>query len=103
MVVIETRVLRARLLLEKASDPASVAERFAASQIMLRPGVAQTQAVLARELSGGSDEAAAPLAADAGDGAEGPAGGAASFAAGAATRNSLFSSTFRSLLLCLFQ
>lgn len=30
---------------------------FAASQVLVRPGVAQTQAVLARELSGGSDEA----------------------------------------------
>ena len=29
-----------------------------ASQVLVRPGVAQTQAVLARELSGGSDEAA---------------------------------------------
>ncbi len=34
------------------------AEMFAASQLMVRPGLAQTQAVLARELSGGSDEAA---------------------------------------------
>ncbi|WP_245647699.1 CHAT domain-containing protein [Novosphingobium lentum] len=32
---------------------------FAASQVLQRPGVAQTQAVLARELSGGNDEAAA--------------------------------------------
>lgn len=47
----------AELLLAKG-DAASAAELFAASQIMLRPGVAQTQAVLARELSGGSDEAA---------------------------------------------
>ncbi|WP_426162724.1 CHAT domain-containing protein [Sandarakinorhabdus sp. DWP1-3-1] len=31
---------------------------FGASQILVRPGVAQTQAILARELSGGSDEAA---------------------------------------------
>lgn len=31
---------------------------FAAAQLLVRPGVAQTQAVLARELSGGSDEAA---------------------------------------------
>ncbi|MEA3062753.1 MAG: hypothetical protein QOJ94_2534 [Sphingomonadales bacterium] len=36
-------------------DPA---ELFRASQLLVRPGVAQTQAVLARELSGGSDEAA---------------------------------------------
>jgi CHAT domain-containing protein len=32
---------------------------FDAAQTLVRPGVAQTQAVLARELSGGSDEAAA--------------------------------------------
>ena len=36
----------------------SAADFFAASQVLVRPGVAQTQAVLARELSGGSDEAA---------------------------------------------
>ena len=35
-----------------------MADLFAASQVLVRPGVAQTQAVLARELSGGSDEAA---------------------------------------------
>ncbi len=45
------------LLLKKASDPAATAEIFAATQLMVRPGLAQTQAVLARELSGGSDEA----------------------------------------------
>lgn len=33
-------------------------EFFTASQTLIRPGVAQTQAVFARELSGGSDEAA---------------------------------------------
>ncbi len=45
-------------LLADRSDRADTAERmFAASQLMLRPGLAQTQAVLARELSGGSDEA----------------------------------------------
>ncbi|MFN4019471.1 MAG: CHAT domain-containing protein [Erythrobacter sp.] len=33
-------------------------ELFAASQLLQRPGLAQTQAALARELSGGSDEAA---------------------------------------------
>jgi CHAT domain-containing protein len=32
-------------------------EIFAATQLMVRPGLAQTQAVLARELSGGTDEA----------------------------------------------
>jgi tetratricopeptide (TPR) repeat protein len=36
----------------------AVADMFRASQILLRPGVAQTQAVLARELSGGTDESA---------------------------------------------
>jgi len=42
-----------------ATDPSAAADFFAASQILVRPGVAQTQAVLARELSGGSDQAAA--------------------------------------------
>jgi CHAT domain-containing protein len=45
------------LLLGKGSDPAATAEIFAATQLMVRPGLAQTQAVLARELSGGTDEA----------------------------------------------
>jgi CHAT domain-containing protein len=45
------------LLLRKGSDPAATAEIFAATQLMVRPGLAQTQAVLARELSGGTDEA----------------------------------------------
>lgn len=40
-------------------DAAAASDLFDASQILVRPGVAQTQAVLARELSGGSDEAAA--------------------------------------------
>src|SRR5207253_8771228 len=39
------------------TDPIAVAKMFAASQVMLRPGIAQTQALLARELSGGDDEA----------------------------------------------
>ena len=46
------------LLAREGGDPSSVAEMFKASQLLVRPGVAQTQAVLARELSGGSDEAA---------------------------------------------
>ncbi|HEX6376800.1 MAG TPA: CHAT domain-containing tetratricopeptide repeat protein [Allosphingosinicella sp.] len=46
------------LLERQGNDPASVGEMFKASQLLVRPGVAQTQAVLARELSGGSDEAA---------------------------------------------
>lgn len=46
------------LLAERADDPAAVADMFAASQILQRPGVAQTQTVLARELSEGSGEAA---------------------------------------------
>ena len=45
------------LLERQGADPAAVAELFKASQLLVRPGVAQTQAVLARELSGGSDEA----------------------------------------------
>lgn len=46
------------LIAREASDPAARADFFAASQILVRPGVAETQAVLSRELSGGSDEAA---------------------------------------------
>ena len=45
------------LLLKKGGDPAATAEIFAATQLMVRPGLAQTQAVLARELTGGTDEA----------------------------------------------
>lgn len=46
-------------LLASRSDRQGTAEAmFAASQLLLRPGLAQTQAVLARELSGGSDAAA---------------------------------------------
>lgn len=45
------------LLLQKGGDPAAIAEIFSATQLMVRPGLAQTQAVLARELSGGTDEA----------------------------------------------
>jgi CHAT domain-containing protein len=41
-----------------ARGDAGAADFFSASQILVRPGVAQTQAVLARELSGGSDAAA---------------------------------------------
>lgn len=54
------RVLRpyVDILLKKQNDPAAVAEIFAATQLIMRPGLAQTQAVLARELSGGAGEAA---------------------------------------------
>ena len=45
------------LLLKKGDDPKAAAEIFVASQLMVRPGLAQTQAVLARELTGGTDEA----------------------------------------------
>jgi CHAT domain-containing protein len=45
------------ILLKKGDDPTANAEIFAATQLMVRPGLAQTQAVLARELSGGTDEA----------------------------------------------
>jgi CHAT domain-containing protein len=44
-------------ILLKKDDPDSTAEIFAATQLMVRPGLAQTQAVLARELSGGTGEA----------------------------------------------
>ena len=55
-----TRVLApyAELLLKKGNSPEALGQFFEATQVMLRPGVAQTQAVLARELSGGSDDAA---------------------------------------------
>jgi len=46
------------LLAGEGERAQSVADLFVASQLLVRPGVAQTQAVLARELSGGSDEAA---------------------------------------------
>ncbi len=45
------------LLLEDGASAAAADDIFSASQLLLRPGLAQTQAVLARELSGGSDEA----------------------------------------------
>lgn len=45
------------LLLKKSDDAKNEAEIFAATQLMVRPGLAQTQAVLARELTGGTDEA----------------------------------------------
>ena len=45
------------LLAANGASPDAVADMFRASQVLVRPGVAQTQAVLARELSGGSDEA----------------------------------------------
>lgn len=41
-----------------AADETAAAQFFKASQILVRPGVAETQAVLSRELSGGTDEAA---------------------------------------------
>jgi len=46
------------LLVREDAGAAATADLFTASQILVRPGVAQTQAILARELSGGSDEAA---------------------------------------------
>ena len=45
------------ILLKKGNDPHAVADLFDATQAIVRPGVAETQAILARELSGGSDEA----------------------------------------------
>lgn len=48
-----------RLLAARAdTDPSAVGDFFVASQLQVRPGVADTQAVLARELSSGSDEGA---------------------------------------------
>ncbi len=48
------RLLAAR----SASDPRAIEDFFVASQLQIRPGVADTQAVLARELSSGSDDGA---------------------------------------------
>src|SRR5439155_717281 len=45
------------LLLKEGNSPAANEEIFAATQLMIRPGLAQTQAVLARPLTGGTDEA----------------------------------------------
>ncbi|MET0270315.1 MAG: CHAT domain-containing protein [Sphingomonas sp.] len=47
----------ALLAREIPNQPALVDDFFLASETLVRPGVADTQAVLARELSGGSDEA----------------------------------------------
>ena len=46
------------LLLDRPNDAVAVGDFFAATQLMVRPGLAQTQAVLARQLSGGTGEAA---------------------------------------------
>ncbi|MDB5718273.1 MAG: repeat-containing protein, partial [Sphingomonas bacterium] len=48
----------ALLVSEMRTKPALVDDFFLASETLVRPGVADTQAVLARELSGGSDEGA---------------------------------------------
>lgn len=48
-----------RLLASRsAADPTAIGDFFVASQLQVRPGVADTQAVLARELSSGSDDGA---------------------------------------------
>lgn len=49
----------AQLAARADSDPSVASRMFNASQLLQRPGVAQTQAVLARELSEGNDEASA--------------------------------------------
>ena len=49
----------AQLAVRADGDPATASRMFTASQLLQRPGVAQTQAVLARELSEGNDEASA--------------------------------------------
>ena len=41
-----------------ATDPTAIGDFFVASQLQIRPGVADTQAVLARELSSGSSDGA---------------------------------------------
>ncbi|MCY1671680.1 CHAT domain-containing protein [Novosphingobium sp. SL115] len=46
-------------LLAKQGGPSEAKAMFSASQVLQRPGVAQTQAVLARQMSEGDDEAAA--------------------------------------------
>lgn len=46
------------LLGQMEANPALVSDFFLASETLVRPGVANTQAVLARELSNGNDEAA---------------------------------------------
>ncbi len=46
-------------ILAKDGSAGAAGEMFAASQILQRPGVAQTQAVLARQMSAGNDEASA--------------------------------------------
>ncbi|KHS48479.1 CHAT domain-containing protein [Novosphingobium subterraneum] len=46
-------------LLAKSNGPDAAKATFVASQVLQRPGVAQTQAVLARQMSEGNDEAAA--------------------------------------------
>lgn len=43
---------------DAVAGPDVAADMFSAGQLLQRPGLAQTQAVLARELSGGNDEAA---------------------------------------------
>ena len=45
------------LLTRPAAPPDASQRMFRASQMLIRPGVAQTQAILARDLGGGSDEA----------------------------------------------
>src|SRR5579872_1462197 len=45
------------LLLKKGDDARALSEIFTSTQLMIRPGLAQTQAVFARELTGGTDEA----------------------------------------------
>lgn len=46
------------LLSEMETNPSLISDFFLASETLVRPGVANTQAVLARELSNGNDEAA---------------------------------------------
>jgi CHAT domain-containing protein len=47
------------LLATQPGDAGAAAEFFVASQVLVRPGLAETQAILTRELSGGDDSASA--------------------------------------------
>lgn len=58
-VDIMLRPYLALLAAQAQQEPALAADFFLASQTLVRPGLAETQAILTRELSGGTDAAAA--------------------------------------------
>ena len=49
----------AKVLFSYSGSPDAAAGMFRAAQVLQRPGVAQTQAILARQLSAGNDDASA--------------------------------------------